>query len=142
MQKPMIRITKVPAGEAPLWVREAWVGTVIPCDPYFGYGDNPEKGVLSLKENDGVRRKLCSFAVLQEDAIGILRDYSPRAAMWWQIHGFPRDTPGEDRFSFTEDEAEVAHGIVFRQQPGIVYDDMETGRMEPWIYPKGFAGAR
>lgn len=138
----MIEIVRIPAGEAPEWVRQAWVGLVLPCDPYLGYGMNPEKGVLLLKENGGIQRKRFSFAVLQKDALGILRNYSPNAAAWWRIHGFPRDIPGEDRFSFAEDEAKVVQGGVSRQQQGIVYDDMDTGRWEPLIYPKGFIGAR
>lgn len=139
--QPMIKIVRAPASEAPEWVRQAWVGLVLPCDPYVGYGQNPEKGVLSLKENEGIQRKRYSYAVLQQDAIDILRHHSPNAASWWRIHGFPMSTPGEDRFSFAEDEAEVVQGVVSRQQSGIVYDDMETGRMEPWICPKGFVGA-
>jgi len=139
---PMIEIVRAPASEAPEWVREAWVGLVLPCDPYLGYGQNPEKGVLSLKENEGVHRKRYSYAVLQKDAISILRNYSPNAAAWWRIHDFPKSTPEEDRFSFAEEEARVVRGVVFRQECGVVYDDMETGRWEPWIYPKGFAWAR
>lgn len=137
-----IEIIKVPEGEAPEWVREAWVGLVLPCDPYVGHGQEPEKGVLSLKECEGIHRKRYSYAVFQKDAIRILRNYSPNAAAWWRIKGFPRSTPGEDKFGFAEDEARVVHGVVSRQQSGIVYDDMETGRWEPWIFPAGFKGVR
>ena len=137
-----IEIIQTPAGEAPEWVRQAWVGLVLPCDPYLGYGEKPEKGILSLEEKEGVRRRRRSYAVLQKDAIGILRNYSPNAAAWWRIHGFPMSTPGEDRFGFAEDEARIVRGVVSLQEPGIVYDNTETGRWEPWIYPAGFKGAR
>ncbi len=34
----MVRIISVPDGEAPLWVREAWVGLCMPTDGLFGGG--------------------------------------------------------------------------------------------------------
>ena len=141
MDKPTIRITQIPSGEAPEWARKAWVGLVLPCDLFVGYGLKPEVGVLLLK-NEGFRRNRRSYAVLQKDAISILANHSPSAAAWWRINGFPRDTPGKDYFSFAEEEAKVVSGVVVRQEPGAVYDNMETGRWEPWIYPKGFTGAR
>ena len=33
MQVPHVRITATPPGEAPLWVREKWVGLVLPLAP-------------------------------------------------------------------------------------------------------------
>lgn len=136
---PMIEIVRVPEGEAPDWVREAWVGHVLPCDQFLGYAQSRDKGVVSLQET--TRNKL-SYAVPQKDALQILRNYSPNAAAWWRIHGFPKDTPGEDYFGFDEADAKVVQGVVTRQGPGVVYDDMETGRMEPWLFPSGFAGAK
>lgn len=64
---PMIEITRVPAGEAPEWVRQAWVGLVLPCDPFVGYAHTPDKGVVSLQETT---RNKWSYAVLQKDANG------------------------------------------------------------------------
>lgn len=136
---PMIKIVRVPEGEAPEWVRAAWVGHVLPCDPFVGYAQTRDKGVVSLRETTRNKR---SYAVPQKEALQILRNSSPNAAAWWRIHGFPKDTPGEDRFSFAESEAVVVQGIVSHQEPGVIYDDMETGRMEPWIYPEGYPGAR
>jgi hypothetical protein len=137
---PAIKIIKVPAGDAPEWVRAAWVGLVLPCDPFVGYAEKPDKGVVTLRETKG--RKGRSYAVVQKDAIEILSKSNPDAAKWWLSCGFPKFTPGEDRFGFDADVAIVATGVITQQEPGVVYDNMETGRWEPWIYPKSFTGAR
>lgn len=138
MTQPMLKIIKVPAGEAPEWVRQAWVGLVLPCDPFMGFAENPEKGVLSSEQSE---HKRYSYAVPQLEALCILEKHSVEAAAWWRAHGFPIADSDENRFSFCSGEAVVEQGTVARQEV-IVYDDMETGRWEPMIFPKGFAGAR
>jgi hypothetical protein len=43
-----VRIVAVPPGEAPLWVREKWVGLDLPVARYSGRGKFITLGVLSL----------------------------------------------------------------------------------------------
>ena len=93
-----VKITKVPQGEAPLSVREKWVGLVLPC---IGKSASAlEEGVLShdllpLKE---------TLLVPQKEAIKELQKSSPEAAAWWNSKGFPKPA---GVFTFGEDEGEI-----------------------------------
>lgn len=113
-----IKIVKIPAGEAPAKIRGAWVGLILPCDPYLGWptSDGPDRGVLSGKE---AARNRCSFSVPQDEAIRILEESAPEAAAWWREKGFPHS--GEC-FGFAEDEAEILSGVT-RQK--IIHVDEE-----------------
>ncbi len=114
-----IRITKVPSGEAPLEIRKAWVGLVLPCDPYLGYPDDGlDRGILSGKE---VSRNRCGFSVPQDQAIEILEKEYPLAAAWWKANGFPQG--GDKRFGFAEEEAEIISGVT--RSKIRLYDEME-----------------
>ena len=115
-----IKIVKVPAGEAPIEVRKAWVGLILPCDPYLGYPDNAsERGVLTNKKRD---RNRCGFSVPQDQAIEILEKEHSEAAAWWKAHGFPQDAGS--RFGFAEEEGEIISGVT-RQQIIEVTDEMQ-----------------
>lgn len=112
-----IRIIKIPDGEAPLYIRAAWVRLILPCDPYFGHPDLViETGVLS----DEPKPSRSSFGVPQDMAISILRESNPQAALWWNQRGFPQ--PG-GYFGFAEDEAEIIEGVT-RQQAIEVTEEM------------------
>jgi hypothetical protein len=88
---PHIRIIVVPAGEAPLEIREAWVGVVLSYDPLFtslammdsSVGVRSD-GVLSremVRENDPNEG---GYAVHSQDAIAALRSRGrTEAAEWW-----------------------------------------------------------
>lgn len=113
-----IRITKVPDGEAPLVIREAWVGLVLPCDPYLGYPSGGfERGVLSKAEASCNR---LGFSVPQNQALVILEQDRSEAAKWWREQGFPR---AAQYFGFAEGEAEIVSGVV-RQNIIEVTDEM------------------
>jgi len=86
-----IRIIAVPPGEAPLWVRQQWVGLELPVVTaprrFFGFG------VLSsprsmLAQWWGVARgraqRIAGYAVEADVAVDILGRSSPDAAAWWR----------------------------------------------------------
>ena len=68
-----IRIVKTPEGEAPLWVRQAWIG----CEmPLMGTATDPVGLFSRVPVQDG-------YCVKGGDAISALLDISPRARGWW-----------------------------------------------------------
>jgi hypothetical protein len=74
-----IRIKDVPPGEAPLWVRQAWVGHVLPlADGEKGKAAAIGSGVLSRNVN-----LQHGYIVEGLVAVAILGDTSPEAAAWW-----------------------------------------------------------
>ncbi len=107
-----------PYSEVPLHIREAWVGLILPCDPYLGYPDSgPECGVLSGTETS---RNRCGFSVPQDQAITILGKKNPKAATYWKEHGFPK---ANEYFCFSETEARIVNGVT-RQGITEVTDEM------------------
>ncbi len=76
MQK--VKIIAAPAGEAPLWVRKAWVGLELPLDEV--QGEEPVIGALGGKPAKGNRG---GYLVPFQEAVEILRASNPRAARWW-----------------------------------------------------------
>lgn len=100
-----IRIISVPSGEAPLGVREAWVGLELPC---WGAGPTlSEEGVISRREQPPRE----SWFVSQEHAMEILREACPDAYAWWRRHGYPRRGYS---FTFGFAEAEIVDGDIPR----------------------------
>jgi hypothetical protein len=90
-----IRIISVPPGEAPDWVREAWVGVVLPL-PAGRLGTRstrPVAGVLTgprhfvarlLNLLGGTCRHEDVYVVGVCDAVEALAATRPEAAMWWR----------------------------------------------------------
>ena len=77
-----IRIIAVPPGEAPEWVREAWVGIELPLaekQPEHYDEEYVQMGVLS-----GDPENVDGFAVKGVDAIQLLEVYNSDAASWWR----------------------------------------------------------
>ena len=89
-----VRIIKAPIGEAPLWVREAWIGCELPLS-------DPRKrtietvGVLSLPGSffgwmaaRWKRRIVTETGYLVDAALAVerLSSLRPDAADWWRIN--------------------------------------------------------
>jgi hypothetical protein len=114
-----IRITNVPPGEAPQWVREKWVGLVLPLatwrsKPRMAY----TSGVLSGPPNRlaaiwwGLRGRLerqSGYAVDASAALAILERTAPDAASWWRAN-VPRLLARRRRFMFRTSDCELVAG--------------------------------
>ncbi len=104
----IIRIVKVPSGEAPLEIREAWVGLELPCDPVLGLADIGHRiGAVSGKRLPNQY----GFSVPQKEALDILEQSKPAVAAWWRSRGCPR-TDRYNCFSFEESCAVVVSGVT------------------------------
>lgn len=90
----LLHIKSVPPGEAPLWVREQWVGLLLPLAQRkstpvsfltFGVLSGP-KGFLSciaaLVSGKMVRQS--GYAIEALAAVSLLEGRSPEAAAWWR----------------------------------------------------------
>lgn len=115
----LVRIVRTPAGEAPVSVRQAWVGLVLPCASYLGVPDKkpfsrkaPERGVLTGKPVECGKCGRVGVSVPQNKALKILAEANPLAAKWWRDHGFPHR--GEF-FAFAKDEVEIVSGVKMQQ---------------------------
>ena len=103
----LIKIVKVPAGEAPENIRRAWIGLTLPCGSICGYpNQEAERGVVTREKTQQNRR---GFQVSQLLAIAILAKHAPSAAQWWRSQGYPK--PAEF-FHFGADEAEIISGVT------------------------------
>lgn len=90
-----IRIIAVPPGEAPLWVREKWIGLELPlafdtaAHIYRGFGvvSGPRSFLLQLWAlMRGRAERISGYAVEGARAVDILQSSSPEAAAWWRTH--------------------------------------------------------
>lgn len=97
--KGIIRIVKTPEGEAPLKIRERWVGTEIPTLYYSQVG-----GTVSGALSDKPVKIQAHYVVFQKDALDALEKREPEAAKWWHQAGFPEWAGAS--FIFNADEAE------------------------------------
>ncbi len=75
---PAIRIVKTPKGEAPLWVRQAWIGCEIPL---LGISTDARGLWTRARAKQG-------YAVRALDAFSALVDINPEANKWW-MKNFP-----------------------------------------------------
>jgi|ERR1035437_2568362 hypothetical protein len=75
-----IIITSVPPGQAPLWVRQAWVGLSIPLI------ENPRQGVMQTGVGGGAPSNSDGYVVSASVAISRLHQIAPAAGRWWQKH--------------------------------------------------------
>ena len=91
--KPSVRIIAVPPGEAPLWVREKWVGLVLPllrwrsAHTFTGFGavSGPRTCLAQIWALlRGRSQRIYGFAVDASRAVDILDRASPEAAAWWR----------------------------------------------------------
>lgn len=102
-----VRITRRPAGEAPEWVRDSWLGMSLPL------ASNPERpwrcvGVLTgprdwlsqfLATVRGRTIKVAGYAVNAKVAVDQLTEIDPQAAAWWREHT-PQMLTGRHYFVF------------------------------------------
>ncbi len=88
-----VMIIKIPQGEAPEWVRKAWIGLTLPCSGMTLSSSGVLSGAI-VEDGEGYR-------VPQQAACEILAKEQPAAAQWWKDHGYPK--PGR-AFVFYEDE--------------------------------------
>jgi hypothetical protein len=89
-----VEIVATPEGEAPLWVREAWVGLILPLVPGWGKRNWRSFGVLSAPRTRlgalwGTlfnARRVEGYLVPSAEAIRLLAMRNPGAATWWRTH--------------------------------------------------------
>ncbi len=90
----LLRIVTVPAGEAPLWVREKWVGLSLPlAQSSKSAHTSLTAGVLSGPKCllssmwalvCGRLKRETGFSVDAQAAVAVLAEKSPEAAAWWR----------------------------------------------------------
>lgn len=100
-----IKVLKTPDGEAPPWVREAWVGLILACFPHIGIPAGELSGILS---GDRIEDKRRGVIVPHGEAISVLMQFDREAAIWWISHGFGKDG---GCFFFFEDEIGIVSGV-------------------------------
>jgi hypothetical protein len=114
-----IRIVTIPPGEAPLWVREKWVGLELP----LAGGDRGPRmsftsGVLSGPRNRlialwwallGRLKRQTGYAVDAIEAVRILEATAPDAASWWR-QNVPRLQVRKRKFLFHKSACEIVSG--------------------------------
>lgn len=89
-----VEIVATPAGEAPLWVREAWIGLILPMAPggdkrrrsSFGVLSAPRTRVGALLGTLFNTRWVDGYVVPSAEAIRLLAMRNPGAANWWRTH--------------------------------------------------------
>ncbi len=87
MLQRKIKIISVPPGQAPLEIREQWVGLVLPIAE-----DAPERGI-EIGVLGGKTENTGGYKVKTETAIIELEKQSPDAANWWRQHVNPNQMP-------------------------------------------------
>jgi hypothetical protein len=102
-----VRIVAVPAGEAPEWVRQKWVGLELPLAQILptarrGLGRGVLAGPLML----GRYRMRRGYRVNVLDANAVLERTSPDAARWWRTNT-PHLMAPSRCFLFAEEACEV-----------------------------------
>jgi hypothetical protein len=111
-----LRITRVPPGEAPLWVRRGWVGLELPLEMESSAPVNAKVfGVMSAPQSPFARAiallmgrvsRVTGFVVDPRAAVAILERADPDAAAWWRQYGAHMLQPGR-HFVFPDDVGEV-----------------------------------
>jgi hypothetical protein len=104
-----IRITSTPPGEAPLAIREAWIGVELPLASeqerlWLGKGvlTGPHGRLAELFHLLTFRMKLVrGFAVSGKKAVETLERTRPEAALWWREHT-PHFTEGSSYMLFPD----------------------------------------
>ena len=99
-----VRIIRAPIGEAPEWVREAWVGLELPL-VHLGEVTVETGGVLTGPRSwlgywwarlTGRLEVVSGYVVRSDRAIILLSGSRPDAAAWWQTHAPMFCEPGAE----------------------------------------------
>ena len=117
MPQRFLRVTSVPPGEAPLWVRQHWVGLLLP----LAQRSNSQSTYLVFGVLSGPRTLLaCLGAILKREykthsgyavdaarAVALLEEVSPYAAGWWRQNTPQLVKPGM-KFVFDQNSGHVS----------------------------------
>lgn len=109
-----IRIVKQPMGEAPPWVRDAWIGLTLPLmlpskRNFLGFGvlTIPRSNVgqlWALFTGRGVRVR--GYSVRCRTAFALLEEAQPVAASWW-LNNVPDLVASTEYLIFDEECCEI-----------------------------------
>lgn len=100
MEPVAVEIVQPPLGEAPLWVREAWVGLTLPVvdrrrSASFGVLSGPRTWLgQQIATLTGRSERVDGYWVESALAIELLDRLKPDAALWWRGHCPQFDQPG------------------------------------------------
>jgi hypothetical protein len=111
-----IRVVRVPPGEAPLWVREKWVGLELP----LARGESGPRHVLTSGVVSGPRNRFAAlwrallgrlpdkagYAVYVIDALAVLEQSAPDAVEWWRTNA-PHLVNRKRKFLFQQEVCEL-----------------------------------
>lgn len=108
-----IKIIRRPIGEAPEWVRDAWIGLSLPLTvdrqgSWWGLGvlSGPHNSLLQLWAlASGKCTTLTGYSVIAKTAVDLLEEVQPKAAAWWRVNA-PRLLDGKRRFVFDANACE------------------------------------
>jgi hypothetical protein len=75
------KIIRIPNGEAPRWVRSAWVGLVLPRTSAQAASDIT--GIFTKQVEEGSRYQ-SEYKTTFRTALTVLNEVNPAAAQWWQ----------------------------------------------------------
>lgn len=76
-----MKVTSTPSGEAPEWVRRAWIGLILPLATGFSAPSSiPVRGAVS----GNLLGQGSVYTVPAKVAIDILDMSQPKAANWWK----------------------------------------------------------
>ena len=114
---PFVRIIAVPPGDAPLHVRRAWVGLVVPMHVKFG-ADPHRVSVFGVMTGPrwffsrawayltGRANKVSGYVLDPRTCVDLLEKKDPEAAGWWRRHASHMLQPGR-HFVFSSEVCEV-----------------------------------
>jgi hypothetical protein len=113
----LIKIVRRPIGEAPEWVRDAWIGVTLrtaqkSARTWKGFGvlSTPSSALNQLwRMLSGGAIRVTGFGVNAQAAVDHLSVTQPDAAEWWRRNA-PKLLHGKQQFVFDTDACEVLEG--------------------------------
>jgi hypothetical protein len=103
----LVEIVRRPEGEAPDWVRDAWIGLLLPTteeSPDFWRGFGVLTGPTTVLRQlwalvTGQTVRVSGYTVNAKVTVDLLAEIRPAAADWWKAHP-PRLLDGRRHFVF------------------------------------------